>query len=47
MLLYMYTLATKLARGLYHDGTVVDYNLFIKFLNIGAVKYPAHARLQE
>ena len=36
---------TKLAHGLYHDATLVDYNLFIKFFNIGYVKYPASARL--
>ena len=34
----------KLEHGLYHDATVVNYNLFIKFFNIGNVKYPAHAR---
>ena len=43
----MYTLTAKLANELYHDAMVVDYNLFIKFFNIGDVKYPAHARLQK
>ena len=37
----------KLAHGLYHDVTVVDYNLFIKFFNIGDVMYPAHERLHK
>ena len=40
-------LFAKLAYGLYHDATVVDYNLFIKFFNIGDVKYPASARLNK
>ena len=32
---------------MYHDATVVDYNLSLKFLIIGDVKYPAHTRLQK
>ena len=40
-------LTTKLAHRLYHDATVVDYNLFINFFDIGDVKYTAHARLQR
>ena len=44
---YTYMLTAKLADGLYHVATVVDYNLFIKFFNIGDVKYPAHARLHK
>ena len=40
-------LTTKLAHGFYHDATVVQYNLSFKFLIIGNVKYPAHARLQK
>ena len=43
----MYMLTAKLSHGLYHDATVVDYNLILKFLIIGNVKYPAHARLQK
>ena len=43
----MYTLTAKLAHGLYHDVTVVDYNLFINFFGIRDVKYPAHAILQK
>ena len=43
----MYTVTTKLAHGLYHDATGVDYNLFIKFFNVGDIKYPVHARLQK
>ena len=27
-------LTSKLAHGLYHDATVVDYNLFIKHFHI-------------
>ena len=38
----MYTVTAKLAQGLYHDATVVGYNL-IKFFNI--VRYPAPERL--
>ena len=38
-------LPIKLAHGLYCDNTVVGYNLNFKFLVIGDVKYPAHARL--
>ena len=38
-------LTTKLAHGWYHDATVVDYNLILKFLIIGGVNYPAHTRL--
>ena len=38
-------LTAKLAHGLYHDAIVVDYNLILKFLIIGDVKYPAHTRL--
>ena len=30
-------LVNKLAQQLYYDATVVDYNLFIKFVNIGDV----------
>ena len=37
----------KLAHGLYHDATVVDYSLIFKFLIIGGVKYPARPRLQK
>ena len=40
-------LTTKLAHGLHHDATVVNYNLFIRFFNIGDVKYPAHTRLHK
>ena len=40
-------LTAKLASGLYHDATVVDYNLILIFLIIGDVKYPAHAKLQK
>ena len=40
-------LTTKLAHGLYHDAIVVDYNLILKFLIIGDVKYPAHTGLQK
>ena len=29
------------------NATVVDYNLFLKFLIIQDVKYPAYARLQK
>ena len=43
----MYQVTTKLAHGLYHDASVVDYNLFINFFNIGDVKYPVHARLHK
>ena len=43
----MYTLTARLAHGMYHDATFVDYNVFIKLFNIGDVKYPAHARLQK
>ena len=31
----MYQVTAKLAHGLYHDATVVDYNLFITFLILG------------
>ena len=41
----MYKITTKLAHGLYHDATVVDYNLNLKFLIIGDVKYPASTGL--
>ena len=47
LLLYMYTVTTKLAHRLYYDATVVDYSLIIKFFNIGDVKYPAYARLHK
>ena len=40
-------LTVKLAHGLCHDATVVDYNLFIKSFNIGDVTYPANARLHK
>ena len=40
-------LTTKLAHGLYHDATVLNYNLIFNFLIIGDVKYPAHTRLQK
>ena len=40
-------LTTELKDGLYHDATVVDYNLILKFLIIGDVKYPTHTRLQK
>ena len=40
-------LTARLAHGLYHDATIVDYNLILKLLLIGDVKYPAHARLQK
>ena len=43
----MYTITTKLAHGLYHDATIVDYYLFIKSFNFGDVKYPACTRLQK
>ena len=45
LLLYMYTVTTKLAHRLYYDATVVDYNLIINLFIIGDVKYQAHARL--
>ena len=38
-------LTTKLAHGLYLDATAVDYNLILKFIIIGDVKYPVHAIL--
>ena len=41
----MYMLTAKLAYGLHHDATVLDYNLNLKYLIIWDVKYPAHARL--
>ena len=47
IVLYKYILTAKLAHGLHHDVTVVDYNLIIKFFNIGDVKHPAHTRLQK
>ena len=40
-------LTNTLAHGLYHDATVVNYNLNLKFLIIGDVKYPACMRLQK
>ena len=40
-------ITTKLAHGLHHGTTVVEYNVILKFLIIGDVKYPAHARLQK
>ena len=40
-------LTTKLAHGLYHHATVLDYNVISKYLIVGDVKYPAHARLQK
>ena len=40
-------LTGMLAHGLSHSATVVDYNFFIKFFNIGDVKYPAHAGLHK
>ena len=43
----MCQVTTKLAHGLYHSATVVDYNLNLKFLIIGDVKYPAHTRLHK
>ena len=39
----MYQVNAKLAHGLYHSATVVDYKLKLKFLIIGDVKYPVHA----
>ena len=47
MSLYMYQVTTKLGHRLYYDATIVDYNLFVKFFNIGDVKYPACARLHK
>ena len=41
----MYKVTTKLAHRLYYDATVIDYNLIIKFFNIGDVKYPASTGL--
>ena len=41
----MYTLNAKLAHGLYHDATVVDYNLSIKVFKIEDARHPASARL--
>ena len=38
-------LTTKLAHGLYHDATVVDYNVTKIFLIIGDVKYSACAKI--
>ena len=43
----MYPVTANPAHGLCHEAIVVDYNLFIKFFNIGDVKYPAHARLHK
>ena len=43
----MYQVTAKLAHGLYHSATVVDYNLILKFLIIGDVKYLACIRLQK
>ena len=43
----MYQVTAKVAHGLYHSATVVDYNLNLKFLTSGDVTYPAHARLQR
>ena len=43
----MYAVTANLAHGLYHDVTVVDYNLFIIFFYIGDVKNPACTRLQK
>ena len=45
VIIYMYQVTTKLAHGLYQSATVVDYNLNLKFLIIGDVKYPACTRL--
>ena len=42
----MYQVTTKLAHGLYHGATVVDYNLNLKYLITGDVNYPAHSRLK-
>ena len=42
----MYQVIAKLAHGLYHSATVVDFNLILKILMIGDVKYPASTRLQ-
>ena len=36
----MYLVTAMLAHGLHHSETIVDYILFIKFFNIGDVKYP-------
>ena len=33
----MYKVTTKLAHRLYYGETIVDYNLFINFCNIGDV----------
>ena len=44
---YIYMLTSRLAHGLHHHATVVDYNLIFKFLILGDVKYPAHTRLQN
>ena len=44
---YIYMLTTKLVHGFYYDATVVDYNLILKCLIIGDVKYPAHTGLQK
>ena len=43
----MYQLTTKLAHGLYHSATVVDYNLNVRFLIIGNGKYPANAKIEN
>ena len=43
----MYHITVKPKQELYQSVTVVDYNLIFKFLIIGAVEYPAYARLQK
>ena len=43
----MYMITAKLAHRLYLDATIVDYNLNMKFVIIGEVKYPACTRLQK
>ena len=40
-------LTAKLSHGLYHDATVVDYNLILKFLIIGDVKVSSSCNLQK
>ena len=39
-LLYTYKVTAKHAHRLYSMTIVVDYNLILKFFNIGDVKYP-------
>ena len=43
----MYKITAELAHRFYHDATVVDYNLNLKFLVIGDAKNPSCTRLQK